>query len=797
MGKAAPLAFGVAGGFIGGLFTAGSFSGIGFSIGAAIGGGLFPETAKTPRRQAPSVDGVSLPFFGAEYYGTVSQVSPQLIGAAVDKNGNSAAVLTKYKKEGSKGQKTEVEESYLTMALFLGTTHNTGPLYVDLIEIETPDGPKVIYDRNGTTAKKRGFELTPQFRNGVLIAETSDILRLYPGTAQQMPDTALQEWLGRDQVTAFRFSSYMVFNRLPVPSQSAIKCTVRSGITGRRAMVRQRLRAAGIPGHRIQLAHIEGDIEGKAITGPQAPREFAEQVTRWAQCAIAFDGSRVVDTSYQSPAIHEISERDLAARAGGEGDGQTAPVETITRRGSDEVVASVTVNFNDRDLNGDANQAPAQAQNRSGGNAVAIDGAEVSDMTSARRLARIECDRAGAEDREWEGSLMPGACEVLAGDVLRVSTVPTTATGAAAKARRSRDYIVQELEREPSGIIHAKGVPYAPRVLVQPGLTDAGRRLPPSVFVSGSPVGFIAETMPIFDEMLGEAGFIAAACPSIGEQWEPGYIDAADWPRQRLSEPARIGELLEAFPLGDADAYDYTRRLRVRMFYDAPRGTTEAGARAGANLLLLETGRLVSFVSVTQTGLNEWELRGIKDGRFGTEAGAIAATAPVGAKVLLMTDENGERTEAATWIKRDFKYLNQTIEYQFYPASDRDQETKILHRHTGENLQPAAPVALRLSRDEGGGARLTGRGRTRDYDDGAWRLPIAGRATDAPKFEITLSNGVYTQRVRRTTDGAAFDFSFSAGELTALFGSVPQTLQARVAQISDRLGPGRVSDWAG
>src|SRR5687767_485455 len=48
MGKIGQLAFGVAGGFIGGLFTAGAFAPLGFSIGASIGGAVFGDKPAAP-----------------------------------------------------------------------------------------------------------------------------------------------------------------------------------------------------------------------------------------------------------------------------------------------------------------------------------------------------------------------------------------------------------------------------------------------------------------------------------------------------------------------------------------------------------------------------------------------------------------------------------------------------------------------------------------------------------------------------------------------------------------------------
>ena len=222
-----------------------------------------------------------------------------------------------------------------------------------------------------------------------------------------------------------------------------------------------------------------------------------------------------------------------------------------------------------------------------------------------------------------------------------------------------------------------------------------------------------------------------------------------------------------------------------------------ADVRAGANVLLFETGRVISFTTATQTGTNTYQIAGIKDGRFGSDAGASAATAASGTKVLLLHNHDGDIEGSVALVRSAFSYLNQSITSAFWP-SGRDEialTSTETYTFTAENLRPLAPVDVQLTRGGDSSATLTGRLRTRIVDDGAWNTSSPGTMTDIDggvyKISVKLNNGTTIVRKDFTSSTVRFSLAMSAADLTTWFGSLPGTLTGAVFMTNNTVGDGR------
>jgi hypothetical protein len=235
------------------------------------------------------------------------------------------------------------------------------------------------------------------------------------------------------------------------------------------------------------------------------------------------------------------------------------------------------------------------------------------------------------------------------------------------------------------------------------------------------------------------------------------------------------------------------------MYGDGVLQTADAAAvRAGANVLLLENGRVISFINATQTGSNTYQISGIKDGRLGSDAGLSAETAVSGAKVLLLLNHDKNTEGSVMWKQTDFESYNKAVDSTFFPSGhqgDAGLTTTINHTFTADNLKPLAPVNVRCVRGGDGSATFTGRLRTRIADDGAWDTSSPGTMTDSVnggyKISINLNNGVSTVRKNFTVSDVEFSITISAATLTSAFGSLPATLTGTVLMTNSLVGDGR------
>jgi hypothetical protein len=789
-GQVLGLGFGVVGGLVGGFFTAGAFSGVGFGIGMSIGG-LFLAPKSKRSNQAPNIDGTQVPFFGTEVLGTVGNITPHVIQCGRDKQGNPAGVMIVSQSEDGgagcgAGGSFEGDKYYITLSLFLASTHNTGPVFIDEIGVEEGGQARLLFNRYGTTEKERGFELVPQFKNGELIAEVSEGLRLYPGSALQMPDTAMQELWG-NEVSANRLSAYCVLNKVEFSSVPTFKFTLRNSLTGRREIIRRRLLASGVPPERIRLTKISGNINGAAITSPTSAREVAERLAMPVFCQLLFNGEQIVDADAANPDIIDVDEAQLGARANAVATASrdTSEVEAIEKRAAEDLPSEVTLPFSDVGLNYDSNEAFALRGTAGYTNSQNLDTLnEVSDLSTSVKIARAKLDEAATADRTWRASVLPRFAHAYPGDVFRVTTRPP------GRAARIRFYRINEREREPSTLLNFAGTPWSAHVFNQPGVLNTPQRPAPSVLVPGQPVLFVCETVPLLDTMRSEPGLFVAACAQPGDNWRRVLLDTDDASRVQMKTQAQIGQVLQAFNFQRGQAFDYNRSVSVSMFYGVPQTASEAAVLKGANRALLDTGRVFSFVQAIPTGPGTFALSGIRDGEFGTDSddGDFDITEEVGAgaRVLLLTDNQGRRLAGPQFVQRQKRNIGVTgLKYWFWV--DGQEHTEVPYIMRGENLKCPAPTAIEWTHTAGG-ATITGQARDRIIEDQEWSNELG--SSDPLKFDIWLNDGQFLNHVTKTASGAAFSFTITPGELLAMFGAAPTSLTGWIAQVNST-GAGR------
>lgn len=188
------LVLGLAGAAVGGAF---GMPGLGWSIGAAIGGALFAPTTKTegPRLGDNRVTSSTLGTPMTVLYGT-ARLNGNIIQASKIRE------VSKTETQGKGGPSAE-STTY---------TYNVD-LAVDLCAGECLAVSKLWFD------SKLAYDMSGGATNEALIASSVKAagFKFYSGSETQLPDPTLEALLGVGMVPAYRGRSYVVFSQLDCP----------------------------------------------------------------------------------------------------------------------------------------------------------------------------------------------------------------------------------------------------------------------------------------------------------------------------------------------------------------------------------------------------------------------------------------------------------------------------------------------------------------------------------------------------------------------------------------------------
>lgn len=826
-------------GYTGGLFTAGAFSSVGASAGVMLGGMLFAQpqgagVSSVGDLKANKSDPAFLPITcggpiddpdspgqklggGVWLPGLVIKTAPE---------GGVTRVKAKKKKGGGTGgklfgpQQTGGQSHFGSYAIAWceGSTEHPQKL----LELKADD--QVMF-REGALESEDGYvERTLIFdAQGREIGWQSENIRHYYGTGTQRPDDVVESWYQREGLHApgFRRTAYTVILNHQidefghVPSYFGL---LANGIVERREQCAFfLLRANGLDGEEVlppgvlNLTGNWGQQRGWFMTQAQAPREIAELIASRAKRALVEHSYRISSVDLGNPHIWTLEDWELGAMLLGDGGGTGGDKPPRFSRGLEsdiDLPSRVDVRYADFRKH-DENTVPALLPTAQHENIRTFDMPCVDVEEEIQSWGQTMLDALWMARKPGEVTTLPRRIRAVPGDVLRVPTKD--------RPGQYTDIMVKTRTVGAPGPITFSGTTWEAAVYNEPP------RIVPTIRpVDGTayalPKPFVVNSVALGEVMKGKPGIIVTSCQTPDFKWGKGAVinidrrtgpGPDDWDEIddiRVEQKPLMGELTAAWTPGAPwQGYRNDNPLQVRMFEGQLVTATQAEVRAGANLLLLENGVVISFTLALQTGLTAWglgtyELSGIKSGRFGSDD-LRTGTLPAGTRFVVLADEDGVpedgetlhfETVKAGWIGKEFRVRAAMVER---PRSQLHKTFTL----TGANVKPLSPIGVQARLDASGLA-LSGRARVRGAEVGGWdaeRIAMTEpRGGAGFRFWVEITSGAVTKRIEKFTqdDRGVFAWTWSAAELSALFGAAPPVLSGTVS-MDGHFGAGFKRAW--
>ncbi len=388
----------------------------------------------------------------------------------------------------------------------------------------------------------------------------------------------------------------------------------------------------------------------------------------------------------------------------------------------------------------------------------------VADAGTARRWCRSVLEAAHCQADRLSLVLPPSLLAVEAGDVL---------------SREDGEWQVMALEGD--GVRAAELARPAWRAAtLSSGEAGSGQNL------NSGPVRPALELLdiPLQSGDLREGPLVAAwsrPWPGSVEVWLAG--DA----RLTLTRPARLGRLDTPLPAGPVGYWDRANAVIVTLDHGHLESLAPERVLASGNRIAVERApgdwEVLAFAHAELEAPGRYRLtellRGLGKGR--------CEAAPAGARIVVLDAACQPLALAAheRGVELELRAVEAGLDPMDAAATVRTCPTP------RADLAPLPPVHLRLTRTAGG-VTLDWIRQTRIGGDdwSAVDVPL-GEAAEA--WQVMLSgDGVTVAPL--DTDSAALTLTNDA--LTSLFGAVPARLEARVSQISARIGPGAEAEAA-
>lgn len=774
--KFASIITGVVAGF---LFGPGAFS-----LGQVVGGLLFNK----PQLEKPEIGEIQQPkssyntFIPIVHGGDYIQDEVEISGGV----GGIAAQFIDCDPAGG------VNVAYREKGL-VPSYHFSGAL----LWCEAIDSPKevvkiwaneiVAYDSTGADDAAKGYIMTLDEETGVSsgyrTSNNKGLLWNYSGNRKQPVNPYLALVHPENEVPAYRDCCYTVIRFWPQDDNGGglptWKALIKDGITGKQEMVTAWCsRVPGFPIENLELTHLSGDIRGQFMASSGSAKDKIEEIANDAFCDIIEVDGKIKDVDRSNPTVWELTEDELGAvswSAGGQTDNRP-PMLAIEVGQLADLASSLKVPFLDPDKNFDQNTANALGVPSAFLNEKTVDTSIVSTLDEKTKWAQTAYDEGVAAKDSYKLSLMPSRLAVGPGDELLVPTP---------EGVRSVRVVEQALSTI-LGPIQTDGVSFDRDVYSNQRDTASTPRPNPTPTEYAAPLALVLDSVPYLSDSYLTAGVLVAAAQPANVVWEGVTITptGGSWDFRTLAAPAIMGQTNESFALGDL--YHYAdRELEVTMISGILQDSTLA--RAGANLIAFETGRVISFTDASAIADGVQTISGIKDGRYGSDFDS--ATIPSGTKFVLLRDHLNAAAPGLVWMPIDKLRVNTSVALEIQNNGEDSFITTKTLTFKANSLRPPAPVHVRLTRD-GDDAVLRGRARTRLVEDNAWTTGISGTLLDDLIFKVTLNNGSTT--VTQTKDlvfsgDATFEITWTGAELSSLFGSVPPTLSGTIAQQATNL----------
>lgn len=339
------------------------------------------------------------------------------------------------------------------------------------------------------------------------------------------------------------------------------------------------------------------------------------------------------------------------------------------------------------------------------------------------------------------------------------------------------------------GVIRWKGVADATYIYSQTATGAAQGTEPGGVRVVG-PTEMVLLDSPLLRDADDTPGVYSAA-RGLANGWRGGQLFISrdggvsyEFAANRQLSEATMGRTFTILNDGDAtqhEAIDWSRKVRVVLDEGNLVSVTRDELFAGANAAMC--GReLIQYLVATFISANTYDITGILGGRLGSESfmtghvagerfvflNSVLANVP-----LLSTDKDITRTYKAVTLGAT---LPQTAPFSFV--------------NTDRRLKPLAPAHLRLGKTDSGDWLIEWNRRSR-YRSNGFTVPLGENAENYSIYIYTFDGTTLLRTLTSTSESVRY----TAAQQAADIGGETYALGVQVAQMSDRVGVGYLSDF--
>jgi len=403
----------------------------------------------------------------------------------------------------------------------------------------------------------------------------------------------------------------------------------------------------------------------------------------------------------------------------------------------------------------------------------------------ARTLARRSLWMSAANARRVRFTLPPSEWpNVNEGDILTFTAQGRDWTVLVTRIDRSPSMLLEVsgfIEQRHLSTISGEGV-QALSLVSGPGSGSQFRSFaPPSLDY------VVLDCHALSNEQVNSIGYyVAAACTDPAAEFAGAAVyeslDGVRWEQVlTLREEAMVGETLTVLaPTTDADVWDETNGVMVRMFHGTLESVTDEDCLAGRNRMMINGGaEVIGFASAEHQGDNVYYLSRLLRGRNFTE---VYATSTPHARETPVVMVNGG---GVAWRELNHAAIGQTRYVKVVPSGGLpDDYDSVIMAADGITARPPTVTAVEATRDGSNNLTLTWVRRTRAVS----RLFSPAGApllepTEAYRVEVLdIGDG---ETVLRTIDVTAATASYTAAQQTADGYTPGDTILVRIAQTSD------------
>ena len=552
--------------------------------------------------------------------------------------------------------------------------------------------------------------------------------------------------------------------------------TGRLGAASAKGLIRAILDDYGIASEDVAVAHPGGSLDGYVLSGPVSARDVLEPLLAAFDALAADRGTHIeIDAQTSGSPVRSLSAADLAVQVE-----QYGALVSRVRAQNSELPSEVRLTA--EDARGDFARRSVASRRLEGGsrqvaamNLSATWSADVMRLSAERRLHRI-----WMENERFEFALGPRHLDLEPGDIVVLEGPPERSFSPPVDVRimSVEDTHLRRVEaiRTGADLSLSSGVPTVSRARFQTSETG-----PASTLLMDLPK--LSDDDP--DDALRIAVYTRpwpGALALMRTAGTSGYSPVLGLPR-----PAVMGVLLSGLSPGPLWVVDRTNTVELRLFGGGLQGREDLSVFAGENALAIRSAdggfEILQFFEAELTAPETYRLTRLLRGQLGTET-EMRAGALAGAEVVLLTPETVPLVPMAN------EQSGLSFNYLVVPegrALDDPAAVARSHASTSRAAVPLAPVHL-SARRESAGIRLSWIRQTR-VSGGSWEqteVPV-GEVDERYVVEIFDTDDT----VLRTYESTEPQVLYPDADEAADFGAPVQILTISVAQISQRVGPGR------